>query len=171
MRINIPNARLSFPNLFKTSVFGGVDTEKFDATFILDKDEHAETILEIQTAIKALAKDKLKGKVPDDDRVCLKDGDETERKEQQGCYVIKASSKKRPFVLDRDQTPLVAEDDKPYAGSYVNGIITLWVQNNAYGKRINASLDGVQFSAHGEPFGPPALGADAFDVFATEEEF
>jgi hypothetical protein len=101
----------------------------------------------------------------------LKDGDETERKEQQGCYVIKASSKKRPFVLDRDQTPLVAEDDKPYAGSYVNGIITLWVQNNAYGKRINASLDGVQFSAHGEPFGPPALGADAFDVFATEEEF
>jgi hypothetical protein len=170
MRINIPNARLSFPNLFKTAVFGGEDTEKYDSTFILDKTDHKAVIQEIQDGIKTLVKEHLKGKMPDDDKICLKDGDETERPEQQGCYVIKASTKRRPFVVDRDKTPVTAEDEVIYAGCYVNGIITLWVQNNAYGKRVNASLDGVQFAGHGEPFGPPAIEADAFDVFASEDE-
>ena len=144
--------------------------KKFDATFLLDKGEHKTLIAEIQTAIKTLAKDKLKGKVPDDDRLCLKDGDETERPEQQGCFVIKASTKRRVPILDRDQTPVTEEDNVIYAGCYVNAFITLWVQNNAFGKRINASLDGVMFAGPGEPFGPPGLTADAFDVFGGSED-
>lgn len=169
MQIKIPNARISFPNLFQTATFGGEDTEKYDCTFILDKDEHKVVIKEIQGAIKKMIKENLKGKNPGEDRICLKDGDETERDELQGAYSIKASTKKRPMVLDRDKTPLTEEDNKIYAGCYCNGILTLWSQNNAYGKRINASLDGVQFSAHGEPFGPPAIDADEFDAFGSAD--
>ena len=164
-QVKMPNVRLSFPNLFQTSVFAGEDTGKYDATFILDKDDHKDLIKEIKAKMKALANEKLKGKLPPDDKRCLKDGDETERDEQQGCYVLKASTKKRPMVLDRERTPVVEEDNVIYAGAYVNGIVTLWAQDNAYGRRLNASLEGVMFCAHGEPFGPPPIGADEFDAF------
>ena len=170
MQLQISNVRLSFPNLFSTASFGGEDTGKYDATFILDKAENKGSIKEIQGAIKKLIKENLKGKNPGEDRICLKDGDETERDELQGAFSLKASTKKRPIVIDRDKTPLTEDDNKIYAGSFVNTIITLWTQNNAYGKRVNASLDGVQFCAHGDPFGAPGIDADAFDAFGVADD-
>lgn len=164
-KIKLQNVRLSFPNLFQTSSFGGEDTGKYDATFILDKKTHAPIIKEIKTGFKALAKEKFKDKLPAEDKLCLKDGDATEREEQQGCFVVKTSSKRRPLVLDRDKSPITEDDNIIYAGCFVNAIISLWAQNNVYGKRINASLEGVQFSMHGDPFGPPAIDADEFDAF------
>lgn len=169
-QIKMPNVRLSFPNLFQTSTFGGEDTGKFDATFILDKTEHAQLIKDIGKKIKALIVDKLKKKSPGAERVCLKDGDETDREELQGCYYIKASTKKRPMILDRDKTPVTEDDGVIYSGCYVNGICTLWAQDNSYGKRVNASLDGVMFSQHGEPFGAPAIDADEFDAFGSADD-
>lgn len=170
MQIKMSNVRLSFPNLFQTASFGGEDTQKYDGTFILDKDDNKDSIKEVQTAIKKLIKENLKGKNPGEDRICLKDGDETERDELQGAYSLKASTKKRPVVIDRDKTPLTEDDGVIYAGCYVNAIVTLWTQNNAYGKRINASLDGVQFHSHGDPFGAPGIEADAFDVFGEADD-
>jgi len=168
--IKMQNVRLSFPNLFQTSTFGGEDTGKYDATFILDKTDHAKIIKEIDAAIKAIIKETFKGKSPGDDRLCLKDGDETEREEQQGKMIIKASTKKRPLVLNRDKTPLTEDDGVIYAGCYVNAIISLWAQNNAWGKRVNASLEGLQFSGPGEPFGPAGIDANEFDAFGDADE-
>jgi hypothetical protein len=45
----------------------------------------------------------------------------------------------------------------PFAGSYVVGLITLWAQDNQFGKRINANLLGVQYVREGTPFGPGAV--------------
>lgn len=171
MKIKLQNVRLSFPSLFNTEKFGGEDTGKFAATFILDPDEHAGIIKQIQDGFVELANEKLKGKVPPADKLCLKDGDDQDREEMSGKMTIKASTKKRPLVVDRDKTPLAEEDGKPYAGSYVNAIVHLWAQNNEYGKRINAQLDGVQFFADGEPFGAPGIDADEFDDFDDDVEF
>jgi len=169
-KIKISNARLSFPNIFHTSVFGGEDTGKFDATFLLDKKEHAEIIKTIKVYMQLLADEKFKGKLPPDDKICLRDGDETERPEQQGMMVIKANSKRRPLVINRDKSPITEDDNLIYAGCRVNAIISLWAQNNQFGKRINASLEGVQFCAHDEPFGPPSLDVDAFDAFGSDND-
>ena len=169
MKIKIKNARLSFPSLFHTAKFGGEDTGKFEATFILDKTEHAAEIKEIKAAIKALSDEKLKGKVPPPDKLCMKDGDDLDRPEFEGKMTIKASTKKRPLVIDRDKTPLAEADGKPYAGCYVNGIINLWAQDNQFGKRINGQLDGVQFRADGEPFGDGGVSADEFDDLSDDD--
>lgn len=168
MKIKMQNVRLSFPSLFQTATFGGEDTGKYEATFILDKAEHAKVIGQIKTAMAQLAKERLKGKLPPADKLCLKDGDELEREEFQGKFTIKASTKKRPLVVDSDKTPLAEADGKPYAGCYVNAIITLWAQDNQYGKRINGQLDGVQFRADGEPFGDGGISVDAFDAFGDD---
>lgn len=168
MKIKMQNVRLSFPSLFQTATFGGEDTGKYEATFILDKTEHAKVIEQVKAAMAQLAKDRLKGKLPPADKLCLKDGDDLDREEFQGKFTIKASTKKRPLVIDSDKTPLVEADGKPYAGCYVNAILSLWAQDNQFGRRINAQLDGVQFRADGEPFGDGGISADAFDAFGED---
>jgi len=71
-------------------------------------------------------------------------------------------------VVDRDRTPLVAADGKPYAGCYVTAIVELWPQDNQYGRRINATLSGVQFERDGDAFGGSApASADDFDDLSS----
>lgn len=170
-KIKLKNVRLSFPSLWTTSRFGGEDTGKYEATFILDKQEHVDEILAIKKEMQRLGAEAFKGKLPPDDKLCLKDGDGLDRPEFVGKMTIKAATKRRPLVIDRDKAPLTAEDSHPYAGCYVHGIVTLWAQDNQYGKRINASLEGLQFVRDGEPFGSGGIDADEFDGFGDDEEF
>ena len=164
MKIKAQNVRLSFPSLFRTAKFGEQDTGKYEATFIFDKVEHADVLADIQAKIDGLMKSELKGKIAAD-KICLKDGDLEGRPEYEGKMTLKASTKKRPLVIDRDKSPISEEDNRVYAGCYVNAIVSLWPQNNQYGKRINAQLDGIQFAADGEPFGSGGIDADEFDEF------
>lgn len=167
-KIKMQAVRLSFPSLFNTAKFGGEDTGKYEATFVLDKVEHAEVIAGIKAQIERLMKEELKSKVPSD-KLCLKDGDEMGRPEFEGKYTIKASTKKRPLVINRDKSPITESDNVIYAGCYVNAIVSLWAQNNTFGRRINAQLDGVQFCRDGEAFGDGGVSADEFDAFGGSE--
>jgi hypothetical protein len=167
--IKLKNVRLSFPSLFQRAVFQG-EEGKFEATFLLNKVEHAETIAEIEAQIKQRIAVDLKGAKLGADKICLKDGDEIEYAGYAGHMSIKASNNKRPLVIDRDKTPLTEDDNKMYAGCYVNAIIDLWVQQNSWGKRINANLLGVQFLKDGEPFSDGAnASADSFDAFGDDD--
>ena len=168
-KIKMQAVRLSFPSLFNTAKFGGEDTGKYEATFVLDKVEHAEVIAGIKAQIERLMKEELKCKVPSD-KLCLKDGDEMGRPEFEGKYTIKASTKKRPLVINRDKSPITESDNVIYAGCYVNAIVSLWAQDNKFGKRINAQLDGVQFCRDGEAFGDGAVSVNEFDAFGSESD-
>lgn len=162
----LKNVRLSFPSLFTRSSFEGKEG-KFEATFLLNKEEHANTIKKLDAAIKAAIKE-AKIKVGAD-RLCLKDGDESDYDGYEGCMSFKAASSKRPTIINRDKTPLAEDDNVLYAGCYVNAIVDLWVQNNNYGKRINANLYGVQFVKEGEAFGnAPTDVTDDFDDLADD---
>lgn len=168
-KIKMQAVRLSFPSLFNTAKFGGEDTGKYEATFVLDKVEHAEAIAGIKAQIERLMKEELKSKVPSD-KLCLKDGDDMGRPEFEGKYTIKASTKKRPLVINRDKSPITESDNVIYAGCYVNAIVSLWAQDNKFGKRINAQLDGVQFCRDGEAFGDGSIGVNEFDAFGSESD-
>lgn len=169
MKHKIAKTRLSFPSLFQTANFGEQDTGKYEATFVLDKKRHADAIEDIKTQINTLMKDELKGKIAAD-KICLKDGDESGRPEFEGSYTLKASTKKRPVVIGKDRSPIVESDNVIYAGCYVNAIFTLWAQNNQYGKRINAQLDGVQFASDGEAFGEAGVSVDEFAGFDDSDD-
>jgi len=163
-KIVIKNARLSFPSLFQKSVFEGKEG-KYEATLLIDKkDEALKKQIDEQIA-KLIAESKIK--VPSE-KYCIKDGDESELEGYEGNWSLKASNAKRPTVIDRDKTPLTADDEKLYAGCYVNAVVDFWVQNNAYGKRINANLYGVQFVKDGEPFGMGPV--DVTDDFEDLDE-
>lgn len=163
MRLN--NVRLSFPSLFHKASFDGKEG-KYEATFLLDKaDEKTKKMLDDAIA-EAIAEAKIKVA---SDKICLKDGDDSPYEGYEGQWSFKAGSNKRPTVIDRDKTPLVEEDEKLYAGCYVNAIVDLWIQNNKFGKRVNANLYGVQFIKDGEAFGMGATDvSDDFDDLDDE---
>ena len=117
-----------------------------------------------------LADEKLKGTVPNDDKLCLKDGDETDKDELQGKYSVKASTKKRPTIINRDRTPIAEDDNIIFAGCYVVAILSFWAQNNQFGKRINGTIEGVQFFKKGDPFGEPPIDIEEFDVFDDDDD-
>ena len=173
-KIKIQAARLSFPSLFRKATFEGQET-KFEATLMLHKEDHADTIKEIKAQIAKGIKENLKGAKVASDKICLKDGDESGRDEYAGHYTLKAANNKRPKVIDRDKTPLTEEDDKLYSGCYVNSVIDLWYQSNAYGKRVNANLLGVQFHSDGETFESGSTADDDdfddFEVGGDLEDF
>lgn len=169
-KIKLSNVRLSFPSLFRKAVFSGEET-KFEATFLIDKSSQADKIAEIDAAIKALVKGALKGAKLPADKICLRDGDDVDYAGYANHMSIKASTSKRPMVLDRDRSPLAEDDNRIYAGCHVNAILELWAQNNQWGKRINANLLGVQFFKDGEPFSDGVTAtADDFDAFDVGDE-
>lgn len=171
--VKLKNVRISFCNaLFTAKSFEGSDP-KFGSTFILDKKEHAPLIKQIEKKVSELAKAKWDGKIPGQMKSCLRCGSEKDHLGGYGDEVmfISANNKKRPAVVDRQVNPLAEEDDVIYAGCYVNATISLWVQDNKYGKRVNAQLRAVQFLKDGESFGAPPVDAnDEFEALEEEDE-
>jgi len=168
MKIKIENVRLSFPSLFHKANFNGQET-KYEATFLLNKTDHAKVIAQIEKAIKEKVAVDLKGAKIGADKLCLRDGDEVDYDGYAGHMSIKASNKKRPLVIGKDKAPLTEDDNVVYGGCYVNAIVELWAQNNDYGKRVNANLLGVQFVREGEPFASgESAGVDDFDDLSDE---
>lgn len=161
MKIKLNNVRLSFPSVFKKATFNGEET-KFEATLLINKETQADLVQKVKSAVAEKIKNDLKGAKISADRICFKDGDDIDYDGYADHYSIKAANNKRPLVIDADKTPLTEDDNRIYAGCYVNAIIELWAQDNSWGKRINANLLGVQFAKDGEPFGD-GVGASADD--------
>lgn len=166
--ITIRNARLSFPSLFSKAVFEGKEG-KYEATLLFPKSDE-DTYNKIMAEIDRIKKENKNAKVPDS-KLFIKDGDEFEYDGYEGMWAVKASNNKRPTVIDRDKSPLVEDDERVYAGCYVNAIIDGWFQNNQYGKRVNANLLGIQFVKDGEPFsdGGKVADADEFDELEDDD--
>lgn len=170
MKIKLNNVRLAFPTLFEAKTVNGEGKAAFSATFLIDPANPQ--VRTINAAIEAVAKEKWGAKADAmlkamrvGDKVCLHDGDLKANYDGfPGSLFISARNPARPTVVDADKTPLVEADGKPYAGCYVHAVLELWAQDNNYGKRVNATLMGVQFFRDGDSFtGGGAASVDDFD--------
>lgn len=170
MKIKLSNVRLAFPVLFEAKTVNGEGKPAFSASFLIGLDDPQ--VKTIEQAIEQVAKEKWGAKADAvlkqmraQDRVALHDGDLKSNYEGfAGSLYISSRAVTRPLVIDRDKTPLAEADGRPYAGCYVNASVELWAQDNNYGKRINASLRGVQFLRDGDAFaGGGAASEDEFD--------
>ena len=73
-------------------------------------------------------------------------------------------------MIDVNKSPLTEQHGKPYSGCYVNAFVEFWTQDNNYGKRVNATLLGVQFYRDGESFsGGGVADTDDFDDLTAED--
>jgi len=174
--IKLRDCRLSFPRLFVPKSFQPGQPERYEASFLIDptSKQGAKEIALICEQAESVLKQAFDGKVPkkiklgfgyaDGDPVTVGgvkfNSDVKEYDGYEGMFYIASNNRTRPAVVDRDRSPLVESDGKPYAGCYVNATITLWPQNNQFGQRVNANLRGVQFSRDGEAFGVKPVDAD-----------
>ena len=167
MKIKLTNVRLAFPALFEAKTVNGEGTPAFSAAFLIDPADPQ--VKAINAAIDATGKDKWGAKADAHlkqlratDKVAIHDGDlKASYDGFPGNLFISARNAVRPLVLDADKTPLVAADGKPYAGCYVNASLELWAQDNKYGKRVNATLMGVQFLRDGDSFAGGGTGSES----------
>lgn len=173
MKIKLENVRLAFPALFEAKTVNGEGEPAFSASFLMSPNHPA--VQTLQDAFEAVGKDKwgakwptIKKEITAKDRFALHDGDtKADYAGFAGNMFVSARNKTRPLVIDRDKSPLTSADGRPYAGCYVHASIELWAQDNNYGKRINASLRGVQFFKDGDAFaGGGAASDDEFDDIA-----
>lgn len=178
-RITLKDVRLAFPVLFEAKQVNGEGEASFSGASLIRKD-HPQ-LAEIKAAMHAAAVVKwgeakalevLKS-LQASDRLALHDGDaKSEYDGYAGNFFINARNKIRPLVIGGGpdgKAPLAASDGKPYSGCYVNVILEMWGQDNKYGKRVNASLLGVQFVRDGERLaGGGVAAADDFEPIPQE---
>ena len=170
--IKLENVRLSYPKLFTPKSFEEGQPKRFEAAFILDPSnpDHAAKIKEIKIAARNLMVEAFgENFAPKDLRgVCFGDGDKKDKTPDgyAGMFYLNSANTTRPAVANRRGEPVAEGDPQtPYGGCYVNATITLWAQNNRFGKRINGNLRGVQFVKDGEAFGQaPASAESEFDA-------
>lgn len=175
MKIKLQDVRLAFAEIFTAKKFQGTGEAAYSACLIIDPKktrafDEAGKPVKLTDAIEAVAKDKWGGKAAavlaemrKKDNVCFRTEPKTNASGEvydgfDGMYHISTRGKTRPLVIDRDKRQLTAEDGVVYSGCYVNASLELWAQDNSYGKRINATLRGVQFLRDGDAFvgGSPA---------------
>jgi len=188
-RVVLKNWRLSFPHLWEPYAGPGTDADNaaYGAVFMLPKDAEnfEEEDRKVKEAMKGVIRDKWPNnppKIPMSKR-CYRDGDEETRPEYEGHMILSARRAKKlgpPEVVDNRKANgqwvrLTEEDGRPYAGCWVNAVVTIWAMDHPrYGKRIAAVLEAVQFRADGEPFATSRvkpeeyfddedLGAEEFD--------
>lgn len=168
-KIKLSNVRLSFPSLFRTEVYNDVDSGKFGATFLINKESQESLIENLKKAAQTALVEKYgEGKVPKGFKMPFVDGDDKEYDGYANHISVKATTKRRPTLLDRSKSPVVEEDNVFYAGCYVNAVVDFWVMDNKYGKKVLVNLLGIQFAKHGEPFGSD--GTDCSDDFDTLDD-
>jgi len=192
MKVVLKKARGAFLKLSKPEQVNGQGKPKFSGAFILETDSpfYQENLDKMNAAIAAVANEKwgkkgaemlasLKAK----DKVALHDGDtKADLSGYAGNMFVNANveATKPPTLVDQYRQPVSRQVDEEgasqadrlfYSGCYVNVIVNIWAQDNEFGKRINASLGGVQFAEHGTPFGGSApASVDEFEMLETLPE-
>ena len=144
---------------------------KYGAAFLFPRTHPC--VAEVSAAVIAAAKGKWGEKADEmlkmlkaGDRLPIHSGDaKATSTGYAGNLYLNAGNQIRPLILDSNKSPLNASDGKPYSGCYVNVMVEIWAQDNAFGKRINASLLGVQFARDGERLaGGSVASADDFEA-------
>lgn len=171
--IKLKNVRLSFPRLDKPKAFQEGQTPRFEASFLLDPTDaaHAEMIKQIRAAATALMKAKWDQK-PAGLKLCYGLADENEVKAKydgyKGMFYIATANTTRPTVVNRLREPVtVGQPEFPYGGCRVNTNVTLWTQDNGFGKGIRGNLRIVQFFNNDKAFSgaAPPNPDDEFEAY------
>lgn len=177
-KVTLKNVRLTFPVLWEPKQVNGQGDPKFSAAFLFPPDhpqvqELTAAIIEAATAKWGEKAMETLGALKAGDKLCVHDGDsKSDYDGYAGMKFINASNKIRPLVVGGGADGkglLAASDGKPYSGCYVNAIVEIWAQANQFGKRVNASLLGVQFVKDGPRLaGGSVAAADDFEAIPQE---
>lgn len=185
-RVVAPVGRMSFPKVYKAEAFED-QAPKFSCIALLKKKQKDESqmdaplLKELRRALKA-AKVKQWGedpkKWPKGLLNPISDGDEKEDLDgYAGMWVVSASNKHRPEVVDGQLEPIPEETDEFYAGCYARMALRAYAwefkskKGTVLKRGVSFSLESIQKHADGERFSGRQKAEDVFDrIEETESE-
>lgn len=156
--------RFSFFRGFKPKAFRAGQKPRFENTILLDPTnaEHKEMLKKVHAEAKALVAKAGMDWADFEEGLCFGSGDKGKKSKYdgyKGMWWISASTPEDspPQIIDRGLNELKVdaqgrEPKEPYSGCYGIMLITLWLQNNEYGKRINANFKVAQYIKPGPAF-------------------
>lgn len=158
VKFTMPTFRLSFPHVFKPTQFtknGKPQGEPFYDISMLYKKSNVEVVNAVKKAIhqakvKAFGKDKAKWpKIKNP----WTDGDEmTDLKGYEGHLVLRAKSKNKPQVVNREKEKL-EDEGQLYGGCYAQAAVTIKVTEMGGNYFLTIYLQAVRKVKDGTPFG------------------
>ena len=169
--ILIKKARASYPHLSRPFALPARPTPEdpnprqptpaYSMTAILLKGDHAATKAMCDEVIAQLIAGTKITRVAGSNKF-IRDGDAGAKDECIGCWTISArDTRNKPTVVGPDRLKLPDDSPLAYAGAWCNLHIKPWVQDNHWGKRVNANLLAVQFTGGGDPIGGGTIRRDA----------
>jgi hypothetical protein len=179
--IRVDNVRFSYPHVDKPWKKEGDQGEaKYSITGMMPKGTHEEAKTAIAAVMKAvLAEAKIsvpadKKFLRDGDANASDDDDENVENGYAGHWFVNARESNRPSLRDKAGKKLDPVEDLDtikelfFGGAWGHILLRPWVQNNKFGKRLNAGLVAVMFSKEDTAFGQGRVDdADAWDDVAT----
>ena len=167
--IRLKNVRLSFAALSRPKLPKG-ETDplkaKYKATFLLDPSnpEHVAQIAAVKASAKAIRAAQWQDAKVQGLKPCFKlnvpkaPGSEEDEEDVlyegwENMFSVVTSESEKPKQVNAKGIPVEeGHPGAPYSGCYVDAWITLWTQDNSFGKRINGNLLAVQFRGAGDAF-------------------
>lgn len=156
-RLVSPKGRCSYPHVFKPSAFQGEGEAKYSVQLLLPKAGAADFIAKVKAAQEAALKELYPTKRPQNLEVWgIEDGDEKVTAEgaavAPGNWIIKASNKSRPAVIDAQGGEIIDELEV-YGGCYFRFNINAKAYGTPAKGGVSLELNVVQKLADGEAFG------------------
>lgn len=193
-RIELSLARLAFADaVFETKRMEGSTKDLYSVTCLFPQTHAAYKLIEdtaVAIAVEEWGDAALKG--PKDEKTgvvkpgiievakkkdggknwVLKDGSLKDYDGYGGNFYINPSNATRPTVLNRDGTPLTAEDGVIYSGCYADVIVEVYAYSHPVGgKGVSSSLKGLRFRKHGDAFsGGAPVTAEAFSSISADDD-
>jgi hypothetical protein len=173
-KIMTPKFRVSFANVFEPKGFAGQDP-KFSVTMLIPK---TTDIKELKAALKEAVLEKwpnetqrpkkLINPIKDGDTDVMDDGTLRSDKypEMKGHWVLTASSKQRPGVVDENVQPIIDKQDF-YSGCYARATLTCYAYAPSKDRPqskcgVGFGLQNIQKLYDGEAFGGKSKPEDDF---------
>ena len=178
-KITTGKCRLSYVTIFEPRASEDGGEPKYSIAILIPKSDTA-TVNKIKAAI-AEAREAFCAKngasaLPANPVSPLHDGDgvkpnsgEPYGPECKGCYVMNASSKNKPLILDSFGNEC-NDPNEIYSGCYGRVVINFYGYNNRR-KGIGAGLLGVKKLHDGDPFGTVASASDFEDGYEDDDNF
>lgn len=170
-RIISPKARASYPTLFVPRAFNETTEPKFSITLMVPKNAVGQAFVDQIERAQADAVKAIWGNKPPKNLEVwgVTDGDEDKDASMAGFWLVKASNKIRPAVVDLDRQQILDESEV-YGGCYVRASICAKSYGTSSKGGVTLELVAVQKLEDGEPFGGAEKAkAQAVDEFADAD--
>lgn len=199
-RVTLIGVRLSFADIWRPKSIkrndGTESPPKFSGNFLIDKTlaekgelkgKYKGKTMPIMAALKAAKTDALAKKMGVEkaktikvkaQNYAVKDGNEENYDGYDNQWYVSSNNSKQPGIVGKDKRKLTEADGIPYAGCYVNAVVSLWCQlpgqtPNGDPKPLGvfASLEAIQFVRDGDRFGAAPVDTDeAFDDITDDDD-